>query len=456
MKKFLERKYLEKLGKMNVAEILRVVGIAVVAIVIQFQIKYYLQSQKLFPEGVDQYFYEKKSFSNRNKINLPLDHRTVPDERIEWAEKFLKIPVWSRGYIKCGSPEAEIGCFELYRAAKVVEHWHKYSIKNKTNGLVFVNITNEPFPDRLSMLYHGFQIAAFSNRALYVDRNKFLPIILPDSIKHFEEILSFSDDFLKIPTDYQFASLEYEMRNPNLTFYGASYPQVLYTHHPIGSYLYENYGFHSAFYIGNFLFGTYNIPTNSSNINTINNQDNAFNNQIINENNIQSVRMNRKCVVETDFVVEGWKFNQELRFSHPSHFLKVLEQSGFNGDEVTIVTNSLDDNFTGFNDVQRINYAENGNDDYVCGLYSLISAKHTTFTLGSRLGFWASALLGGKSGFINSYVNIFANLTFSQQGSLFHMESPPDMREIYRTNTYFYSYNSNIKEGELYIKNLIW
>lgn len=105
------------------------------------------------------------------------------------------------------------------------------------------------------MLYHGFQIAFSSNRAL------FLPILLPDSIKNVKSskvqdikiedtdytFKNFCENCFKIPIDNIIECLEIDSRKyPNITFNDVSHLQVLYNHHPIGTYLYENFSFRAA------------------------------------------------------------------------------------------------------------------------------------------------------------------------------------------------------------------
>lgn len=391
-------------------------------------------------------FYLFQNIQSTNKIKLPIVKHQYPENLIKWAENYLKLPVWSNGYHHCYSNESEVSCFELYRTAKIIEHWDNHSRKNETQGLVFVNITDEPFFDRLSMLYHGFQIAISSNRALYVDRKAFLPIQLPESIKHIEgkkgQDIKISDindgtsnfckDCFKIPMDVKIECFEIDSRkHPNITFYGVSHPQVLYNHHILGSYLYENFGFHAAHFIGNFLYGSYVKPQFQNN--------------------------------ETKISIEGWKFNNEKRFADPSEFSSFISKCSVHQDlfqsqikrNVAMITNAKLNN-TEYNKYAKVFTVNDSQESYVLGLYALMSSEWLIYTFGSRMGFWASALLGSKSSILNTYDRTCFNLTFSQQGSLFHTESPPDLREVFRINSFFYPCGKNYVEANRYLENLLW
>ena len=95
-------------------------------------------------------------------------------------------------------------------------------------------------------------------------------------------------------------------------------------------------------------------------------------------------------------------------------------------------------------------------ESYVQGIYTLISNEWIISTFGSRMGFWASALLGSKTSILNTYDQTCFNLTFSQQGSLFHTESPFDLREVFRISDYFYPCGINNVEANRYLENLLW
>lgn len=409
------------------------------------QIHLCIDSMKIMHKNKKSDFLSMNDMSSTNTIKLPITKQQYPEKLIEWAERYLKLPVWSKGYHHCYSKESEVSCFELYRAAKIIEHWNNHSINNKTQGLIFVNITNEPFFDRLSMLYHGFQIAISSNRALYVEKKAFLPIQLPDSIKdirktkaHDNDVGIFCEDCFDIPID-KIECLEIDSRKyPNITFHGASYPQILYNHHLIGSYLYENFGFHSAHFIGNFLYGSYVKP------------------QI--KNNFDA---------KLKISIEGWKFSNEKRFSLPSEINSFISKCSHNQDlflsqikeNSVLITNDI------LNETESNKYAKvfsvipndsESFESYLNGIYTLISNEWIIYTFGSRMGFWASALLGSKSSILNTYDKTCINLSFSQQGSLFHTESPPDLREVFRINTYFHPCGTNNVEAKRYLENLLW
>ncbi|OHT09375.1 hypothetical protein TRFO_21679 [Tritrichomonas foetus] len=381
------------------------------------------------PEYKPNYF-EKHDFDPKKKsanplnesFPLPLVNRSAPQSDSKWAEQFLRLPTWSHGYQKCDSADTEVSCYELVRAAKAVERWEKSIKSNSTTGQVWVHVTNEEFPDTLSMLYHGLQIAVLTNRELITEKNKFAPIVLPDSVKDAKK----DEGGQTLKTDYTFACSDVSSRFPNVKFSGSSWPQVLYTHNTIAQPLREEFGFHAAYFLGNYLFGTLEKP-------------------------------GTECFLQENLqTIEGWRFMQDPDMLRPKDYLQYIDDCGLKKGETVMITNDNDSNFHDgdYRMVKRMN--SKSTQSLVCALRTLISSKRIVQTFGSRLGFWATALQGKAGGFMNTIDNICVNLTNSQQGSIYHTYCPADKTWLYRTNTWFYICGPTVDHAKKYLDYLLW
>lgn len=361
--------------------------------------------------------------TNQMVMPLPVVNRSAPSDDVDWAVKYLRLPTWSSGYHKCHSEDSEVSCYELVRAAKEVEKWSKKVKNQNTIGQVYVQITNEPFPDRLSMLYHGIQIAIATNRNLVTDVSKFAPLSLPDTIKNSNR----DEEGNTIPTNYLFGCSDVSDRYLNIKFYNASWPQVLYTHSVIAPYMRENFGYHAAYFLGNYLFGQVEKPES-------------------------------KCMIPegTYDIVEGWRFPGDSDMLQPRHYLAYLPRCGIQPSSTEMITNEpTEDLQTIYKSVSPI--STDDPNSLVCSIRRMTSAKRIIQTFGSRLGFWATALQGSKGGFFNSIDRICVNMTNSQQGSLWHTFCPQEKEGyLYRTNSRFFICGPNAKDARLYIQYLLW
>ncbi|OHS99232.1 hypothetical protein TRFO_08479 [Tritrichomonas foetus] len=363
---------------------------------------------------------------NKYSMPLPLVNRSVPKSDASWAEEYLRLPIWSSGFNKCDSDSAEVSCFEIHRAAKTIEKWTKSVNDQKTTGQVFVDVQDQNFPDRLSMLYQGFQIAIATNRDLITDKSKFDPISLPDCVKTVsDDIKNGGGGFLDLPTDHSLGCADLSDRYPNLKLSGFSWPQVMYTHSLVAPKLREAFGYHSAYLIGNFLFGQTEKPSN-------------------------------ECFQETsDDVVEGWYFEGDVDMLRPSNYRQFMHRCGFVSNQATMVTN--DDRFESSSRYKETFRIQKTQASYVCALRKLTSSKRILQTFGSRLGFWATALQGRKGSFMNGINRICINMTNSQQGSLWHTYCPVEKQDyLFRANSRFFICGPNINDARLYLKYLLW
>ena len=361
--------------------------------------------------------------TNQIVMPLPVINRSAPKNDVEWAEKYLRLPTWSTGYHKCDSEDSEVSCYEIVRAAKEVERWSKMVKSQNTIGHVYVQITNEPFPDRLSMLYHGIQIAISTGRNLITDVSKFTPLSLPETVQNSDKDVEGNT----LPTNYLFGCSDISDRFLNIKFYNASWPQVLYTHSVVAPYMRENFGYHAAYFLGNYLFGQVEKPES-------------------------------KCFIPDGIndIVEGWRFPGDGDMLQPRFYTTYLPRCGVVPANSEMITNEFDEEQgKAYKSAVPINGADSAS--LVCSLRRMISAKRIIQTFGSRLGFWATALQGSKGGFLNSIDRICVNMSNSQQGSLWHTYCPQEKEGyLYRTNSRFYICGPNAKDARLYIQYLLW
>lgn len=361
--------------------------------------------------------------TNQIVMPLPVINRSAPKNDVEWAENYLRLPVWSTGYHKCDSGNSEVSCYEIVRAAKEVEKWSKKVKNQNTIGNVYVQITEEPFPDRLSMLYHAIQIAISTGRSVITDVSKFAPLSLPDTIKNSKK----DEGGNSLPTNYLFGCSDISDRFLDIKFFNASWPQVLYTHSVVAPYMRENFGYHAAYFLGNYLFGQVEKPES-------------------------------QCFIPDgiDEIVEGWRFPGDGDMLLPRFYTNFLQRCGFTPSNSEMITNEQDEEMKKtYKSVAQITTTDPNS--LVCSLRRMTSSKRIIQTFGSRLGFWATALQGNKGGFMNSIDRICVNMTNSQQGSLWHTYCPQEKEGyLYRTNSRFYICGPNAKDARLYIQYLLW
>ena len=323
-------------------------------------------------------------------------------------------------YKDCNSKFSEVSCYEVVRASEAIKRWELDVINNKTIGKVIVNVNEEKVGDRLSMLYQGMQIAIATRRKLVTNLHKFGKLILPKVIQQMDP----SDKYMELPTDHNFACSDISPRYPNLRLNSNSWPQVLYTHHDIAPILRNNFGFHAAYFIGNYLFGEKEKPS--------------------------------ECELpdSQNTTVEGFKYHNGY-VVNPNEYYNYLKRCGEDHNNVEIITNQQFDDKSKYKTVTY--YDDNNINEAICAIRKLTHSRRIIQTFGSRIGFWANALQGTKGGFINVIDRLCVNMTNSQQGSLWHTYCPPEMmKDVFRTNSIFYVCGPNAEDARLFIEYLLW
>jgi hypothetical protein len=229
------------------------------------------------------------------------------------------------------------------------------------------------------MLYHGLQIALSTNRKLYVDRSRFDPLELPRVITNAKDAMHGEE----LRADHQFVCADVSSRHPKLFLQDASWPQALYIHPTIGPWLRKNFGYHAAYFMGNYLFGTNKIK--------------------------QNCRSDGSAVA-----VEGFGWPRDREMLPLSHFKTVVGRCGVDLSENVFVVNSEETSRKWAKEVVQIDTSSVKSQ--VCALRRLMAVKRIVHTFGSRLGFCATAMQGRAGGFVNSIDNICVNMSNSQQG----------------------------------------
>ncbi|KAH0787259.1 hypothetical protein GPJ56_008770 [Histomonas meleagridis] len=329
------------------------------------------------------------------------------------------MPTWSNGYHRCDSKDSEVSCYELSRAARLIEQWENNSIQKRHIGKVIVKVTKAPFIERLTMLYHGLQIAISTNRDLYTDRNLFLPIELPSVIMQ----RTGRESGKGLPSDHYVCCCDVSPRYPNVFINGYSWPQAFYVHHDIAPFLRGNFGYHAAYFLGNYLFGNSTKPPN-------------------------------KCFHDTtSTIIEGYQSQGTDSELKPCNFFYTLPRCGIDPSQASMIAN---ENCSQKHFKETFWYNVDDPNQNVCALRKLTSAKRIVQTFGSRLGFWATALQGSKGSFVNTVDKICVNMTNSQQGSLWHTYCPNNKKDVFKTNSYFFICGPNAEDGRLYLDYLLW
>jgi hypothetical protein len=344
---------------------------------------------------------------------LPIIQRNAPPHSgLHWASKYLRLPTWASTFVQCDQEEKEVNCADVYLAAKVIEHWETLIRENESTGVVWVNVSNQGTIEMLSMLYQGFQIAIATSRRLATVPGKFSGFALPETIEYVDGI----DNGTELPTDYHINCVDVSVESSrDLILSSPFWPQVFYVHPYIGEYLRTNFGYHAAYFMGNFLFGV-------------------------------SIDASNECSPATGAVMDG--SNADLI---PGYEF-ILESNGIPLSSVAFLTNS-DSVGSGFREVYVLNDSV---ESVGCALLKLVSADRIVFPLGSPLGFWGTALRGVRRTSVLGSDDIFADLTNSQQGSLWHLRGPIPGGEVYRGTDWLYVCDSNAADVNLFFDYLLW
>jgi len=344
-------------------------------------------------------------------------HSRLPEptkDQIDYAEKFLNIPVWSLGYARCNTPESEITCKQLLVAAGAIENYEKKVANGQCRNYVYAKISSLSLEDQMSVIYHGFQMAIASNRYFVTDIDDF-PIKLPSIItvppKEFKGEI--------VEEDVKFGCMQGPYK-PNVTLQGTSWPQVIYTNHVYAPLLKKRFGFHSAYFAGSYLFG-------------------------------QIVSIACDSLYKT--VVEVWEMPQHQNGDlSVGDYYKTVSRCGVDHNEAHLITHSSRYNAkSNFKTHKEISDTQSR----VCALKQMIGSKRFVQTFGSRLGWWGMALNGNAAGAINSVDNICFNITNSQRGSLWHTYFKYRRTDAYRINSWFYVCGMNVEAAHEYSVNLI-
>lgn len=351
-------------------------------------------------------------------VSLPLTKGETSLDDAESSINFLKLPKWSKGYVACSNNKSEVSCFEIVRAAKTIRGYEN-NIISTTKGHVYVKAGNQSLQDRMTMLYHAFIIGIATNRTIHIDKESYSDFDIPDVIQSMPNEVKGR----KIEYSPYFACNDISVETPDLIIDEGSWPQAFYIHHDAARFLKEHFGYHAAYFIGNYLFG--------------------------------SNMTKELCISKYETIVEGWKWEKSNFIAPPSKYGIILKQCVAKGEELSLVTNEKSE-FP--KDLYPDQMKINSDSDTICALRKLTSSQKIIQTYGSRLGFWATALQGQKGSFVNSLDNVCFDFHSSQQGSAWtsRMYKWPEQAEIFLFNSFTLFCQDNNEEVQNYVDYLLW
>jgi hypothetical protein len=354
-------------------------------------------------------------------LPLPIEPGSASPSDVDAAIEFLRLPVWSHGYQPCNATTSEVSCFELVRAANTVRAWESLVSESKTIGDIYIDVKEVPFADRFSMLYHGLQIAAYTTRAVFVDRKKFGSIQLPAAIKQIPDKF----DGEKLKDGPMFTCSDLSARNPKLIVDQASWPQVLYTHGTVAPWLRATFGFHAAYFLGNYLFG-------------------------------ETAKPGELCRAPPIAGIEAFEFSKGAGFLPPSEYSTMIQRCGLAKKESFLVVLGQEKVDEQYHEIVHVD--SDAEDGLVCAMRKLTSARRIVHTFGSRFGFWATALQGTSGGFVNGLDRICVNTSNSQQGSIWHTYCPSDRSQnVFRSNSVLFPCSPEASlDVRLFARYLLW
>ena len=407
---------------MNSSNVLRIAFLISLILLAQLQFSVIQRSKT---STTKPYSFEN-SFDNQLNIipydlPFPLVNKSAQMEDVKNAEKHLKLPTWANGYKNCDENGTEVSCYEIVRASDTVKSYERLIEKGSFKGQIYVDAADFPLEDRMTMLYHAIQIGLATSREVHVKRGLF-PFHLPGVIKDVDGKISGTE----LPSDYQFGCANVGQRFPKLLINNVTWPQALYTHHMIAPFLRNKFGFHAAYFLGNYLFGTEDKPKSDCFVDSINH------------------------------VVEIHKFPDGGDMLRSWDYTRFIDRCGVpSGEDALAISN--DDNMKSRNtNFKQVEYLDNENESFVCNLRRMVSAKHLVFTFGSRYGFWGAAMSGRKGGFVNGIDRICINVTNSQCGSLWHTYCQEEKNSIFKTNNRLFVCGPNVYDVNLYVDYLLW
>ena len=405
---------------MSAKNILRIIVLVCLIFLAQLQITISKRTPNSTNKNIPIQNFEVKSEEMPFDIYFPINNKTAPRNEVEAAEKHLKLPTWANGYLSCEDEGTEVSCYEIVRASKAIKKYEKTVASGSTKGQIYVDAKHYPLEDRMVMLFHAFEIGMTTQREILADRSLF-PFQLPDIVKDSKGKVS----GIELPSDYQFGCADISYTYPKLLIANVSWPLSLYTHHIVAPFLRDNFGFHAAYFIGNYLYGTDTKP--------------------------------EECFVDNaDHVVEAHRFIYDREMMRLYEYNGVIQRCGIpSSQQAFVVTNDQEE---GQNNAQfrQVEIVDDEEDGFVCNLRRMVSAQHLVFTFGSRYGFWGAAMNGKKGGYVNGIDKICVNVTHSQCGSLWHTFCPEDKHWIFRTNNQLFNCGPNANDVRLYIEYLLW
>lgn len=184
---------------------------------------------------------------------LQINNRNAYKDLIYEAINFLNLPRWSRNFHFCTSPKSEINCAQLIEAYQTIKNWSNVGINRPPYAVVHI----KPRCGLGNSFYHiltGAVLGFSLNRTIHIMQNlegvDYNPLL---SQYQYWNCKQFGHWPIILQEHWQrntFESLKAENIHITVTF---SYPYFLMTEPGISNFIYEHFGIHFVYFMGNFI-----------------------------------------------------------------------------------------------------------------------------------------------------------------------------------------------------------
>jgi len=212
----------------------------------------------------------------------PIIHEPYSDSDLEWATNYLRLPTWSRGYVRCNSKETEISCAQIITAAKRIKEWDDRVMHSTSDSIKFI-FRFSPGYGQANVMYIDIFCLAL---AMYADRC-YAPALDPYKLS---VVMNTPDDklhtlrlsergFYYPPTVYKCIKLyqavkdnpkvyfgeEFDWRSDNISYIKdpknpeilnisqLHYPVFLYSRPGVSEFLRQYFGYHFTYIVGSYV-----------------------------------------------------------------------------------------------------------------------------------------------------------------------------------------------------------
>jgi hypothetical protein len=337
--------------------------------------------------------------------SLPFDEGEYDDTLVQIATDYFHLPTWSHAYSGCRS-HPEISCFELIRAYHTV---HNYLAKYNTNELIgYVKArlsASAPLHCRMATFYNSFIVALFTGRRLIFETNETRSAWLrPEHRTRFSVPAGLPKRSRIIANNFTFTCEELMVRNQVIEIDSCMWPQISYLHNDLGGRLRSQFGFHAAYYLGNFLFDI--DPKNCA---------------LLDDNVTVAVTHRGK-----EFQMDRRTFERKMIGCESERNLVFLEENEAENDE-----------------------------ENLCKIRQMMSADKILYSFGAVIPWFAMAMQGRKGAVVDLDGDKCMEMRNSQSGSIIHTYNPRKFFH-YSTNNDFLVCGPNFNHARFFMRYLLW